>query len=119
MDPHINFKYLQMDDHPDYPIHMHFSEAIEFIKYNLSHKVNVLVQCHAGKSRSASIVCSYLMQECGMSSKGALEFLRQKRPRVKPNVGFMKQLEDLEKNLKLAKNPKRMMRTKTEENEPK
>lgn len=51
-----------------------------------------------------------------MSAQGALEFLRQKRPRVKPNVGFMKQLEDLEKNLKLAKNPKKMMRARTEEN---
>ena len=51
-----------------------------------------------------------------MEAQGALEFLRQKRPRVKPNFGFMKQLEDLEKNLNSAKNPKKIMRTKTEEN---
>lgn len=57
----------------------------------------MLVQCHAGASRSASIVIAYLMRKNGWGFLKAAEFVREKRPRVKPNQGFVEQLKEYEK----------------------
>jgi hypothetical protein len=46
-----------------------------------------------GKSRSATVVIAYLMQEHNISPAEALSYLRQARSICEPNEGFMKQLE--------------------------
>lgn len=46
-----------------------------------------------GKSRSATVVCAYLMQRYGISPTEALSQIREARPFCEPNDGFMKQLE--------------------------
>lgn len=46
-----------------------------------------------GKSRSATVVCAYLMSRYGISPSEALAQLREARPFCEPNDGFMKQLE--------------------------
>jgi len=46
-----------------------------------------------GKSRSAAIVIAYLMRCSSMSYDEALSFVREKRPGIKPNVGFIEQLK--------------------------
>lgn len=46
-----------------------------------------------GKSRSATCVMAYLMQKYNISAAQALEQVRQARPIVEPNEGFMKQLD--------------------------
>ena len=46
-----------------------------------------------GKSRSATVVCAYLMQRYGLSPAEALAQIRETRPFCEPNEGFMKQLE--------------------------
>lgn len=53
----------------------------------------MLVQCHAGKSRSASVVLAYLMKYKNMGFGTAMAYLKQRRPRVNPNVGFIEQLK--------------------------
>jgi dual specificity phosphatase 12 len=50
----------------------HFEECIEFIETILAENEKVLVHCHAGVSRSATIVCAYLMKKHGKSVKKAL-----------------------------------------------
>lgn len=45
-----------------------------------------------GKSRSATIVCAYLMRTYGVSPDEALEQLCEGRPVCSPNPGFMEQL---------------------------
>ncbi|KAF1921926.1 hypothetical protein BDU57DRAFT_66776 [Ampelomyces quisqualis] len=45
-----------------------------------------------GKSRSATVVIAYLMQEHNMSPSEALSHVRQARSICEPNEGFMKQL---------------------------
>jgi protein-tyrosine phosphatase len=52
-------------------------------------KKNVLVHCHAGISRSAAIVCAYLMTKNGWSFSEALNFIKKRRNRVKPNENFV------------------------------
>lgn len=46
-----------------------------------------------GKSRSATVVIAYLMQEHNISPSEALSHLRQARSICEPNDGFMKQLD--------------------------
>ncbi|XP_021291791.1 dual specificity protein phosphatase 1-like isoform X3 [Herrania umbratica] len=59
----------------------------------------VLVHCFVGKSRSVTIVVSYLMKKHGMSVSQALELVKSKRPLAAPNSGFIQQLQELERSL--------------------
>lgn len=53
----------------------------------------VLVHCKMGVSRSGSTVIAYAMKEYGWSLERALGHVRERRPIVHPNPGFMRQLE--------------------------
>ncbi|KAL5743669.1 hypothetical protein ACOSQ2_026785 [Xanthoceras sorbifolium] len=57
---------------------------------------SVLVHCFAGVSRSAAIITAYLMRTEQLSSKDALESLRQSCEFVGPNDGFLEQLKMFE-----------------------
>lgn len=46
-----------------------------------------------GVSRSASTVIAYAMKEYGWSLEQALRHVKERRPIVHPNPGFMRQLE--------------------------
>ena len=46
-----------------------------------------------GISRSATVVCAYLIATTSMTSKEAIDFVISKRPIVCPNLGFRLQLE--------------------------
>ncbi|PVG04501.1 phosphatases II [Serendipita vermifera] len=52
----------------------------------------VLVHCLAGMSRSASIVCAYLLATTSMNTQESISFVRKRRPIIQPNYGFEKQL---------------------------
>ncbi|KAL4641718.1 hypothetical protein GN956_G10834 [Arapaima gigas] len=53
----------------------------------------VLVHCKMGVSRSASTVVAFVMKQQCWSLERALTHVREKRPIVQPNEGFMKQLQ--------------------------
>jgi hypothetical protein len=90
-----NFKYMHLKilDCAAETINDHFSLTSEFIGEAIRGGGNVLVHCIRGVSRSATIVCSYLMTEHKMSPKEAVEKVRAKRDVARPNYGFMMQLE--------------------------
>ncbi len=52
----------------------------------------VLVHCQGGISRSASVVIYALMLLDSMSLAKALRHVKSKRPCIRPNAGFMRQL---------------------------
>ena len=56
----------------------------------------VLVHCLAGMSRSATIVIAYLLATTAMTTTEATEFVRSKRSIIRPNYGFINQLEQYE-----------------------
>lgn len=58
---------------------------------------NVLVHCHAGVSRSAAIVCAYLMNKKGIGLQQALFMIKTRRDRVKPNENFLRILKEYER----------------------
>lgn len=95
------FIYQNWDllDVPEAPLlGEHLTEACAFIDSGRSSGC-VLVHCNAGVSRSAAVVVAYLMRSHGWSYSAAFEFVRHKRPRARPNRGFVQQLMVLEKQL--------------------
>lgn len=94
--------YMQLDifDHPSAKIINHFIESIQYIEEALAGGNNILIHCWGGVSRSATIVIAYIMVKEKKSLDEALQFVRQKRSMIRPNPGFMAQLELFEKCLK-------------------
>ena len=94
---------ISIDDSHDQDIHQYFQSTNEFIKSATTNNGNVLVHCHAGVSRSATLVLAYLMYEYNMSLEDARALLKSKRPCTCPNRGFLTQLESYETQLKQLK----------------
>ena len=92
----IDYLQFEIEDEVDQDISSHFQAAFDFIS---NAKDNVLVHCHAGISRSATIVLSYLMKHRNISFVDARAFLKTKRRCICPNSGFVKQLEKYEKEI--------------------
>ncbi|XP_064390141.1 dual specificity protein phosphatase 13A-like [Halichondria panicea] len=80
-------------DMPGYNLSQHFDDTWTFLEEARRRRAKVLVHCVAGVSRSATVVIAYLMQLRGWSLETAGTHVSQKRPKVYPNLGFMKQLE--------------------------
>lgn len=81
----------------------HFEETHKFIDQAIDSGAAVLVHCAAGISRSATIVTSYVMKKQQMSAQQALAFVMSKRGIICPNMGFRRQLEEYEKQLKKSR----------------
>jgi len=60
-----------------------------------------LLPSNAGRSRSSSVALAYVMHKERLPLDRALAKLRETRPEVQPNEGFMAQLRSLEKTLGL------------------
>ena len=59
----------------------------------------VLVHCHAGVSRSATVCIAYLMFKNNMFLEEAFEHVRLRRGVISPNLNFMQQLKEYETSL--------------------
>ena len=71
----------------------HLEKGIEYIKNIAQKDEKVLVHCFAGLSRSASLVCAYLMKENNWTFEKSLECVKAGRPNAQPNDGFRVQLK--------------------------
>lgn len=69
----------------------------------------VLVHCQAGVSRSATIVIAYLMKHTLMTMTDAYKYVRSRRPVVSPNLNFMGQLLEFERDLNSGLTPRILM----------
>mmetsp|Transcript_37500 Transcript_37500/g.38926 ORF Transcript_37500/g.38926 Transcript_37500/m.38926 type:complete len:199 (+) Transcript_37500:1-597(+) len=58
---------------------------------------NVFIHCSAGVSRSSSLVISYIIYSMKKSFEEAYDWVKSKRPCIKPNKSFIKQLKVFEK----------------------
>lgn len=86
----IKYLSIDIDDSKDQDIRQHFKKSNDFIAKG---KV-VLVHCAKGKSRSATLVISYLIASKHANTlKEAIEILSRVRECIAPNPGFMKQLQ--------------------------
>ncbi|XP_041846041.1 protein phosphatase Slingshot homolog 3 isoform X2 [Melanotaenia boesemani] len=71
----------------------HWTDTYNFINTARKSGQAVLVHCKMGVSRSASTVIAYAMKQQHWPLEVALPYVRDRRSIVKPNEGFMKQLQ--------------------------
>ena len=93
----IKVLHLKIYDYEAFDISSFFEKANDFINQCKSENGIVFVHCKLGVSRSAALVLAYLIKNMGYTVDSALQLLVQKRDRVNPNKGFMKQLYSYEK----------------------
>ncbi|KIW16204.1 hypothetical protein PV08_06255 [Exophiala spinifera] len=87
-------KFLKLRDVSTDDLLEILGEACEFIKSSMSNDDGgVLVHCAKGISRSASVILAFVMEDMCLDYDTALRYVRQFRPRVKPNLGFEAQLK--------------------------
>jgi predicted protein tyrosine phosphatase len=104
---------VPLRDTPEEDIAIHFVSVAAFIEEALAVGGGVLVHCHAGQSRSCSLVLAWLMTRRKWTLRRAIEFLQGQRPQAAPNAGYMAALLRLEEDL-FGKQTVKVKRTKPE-----
>ncbi|KPP67050.1 hypothetical protein Z043_114411 [Scleropages formosus] len=102
----IRYKRLPATDNSKQNLRQYFEEVFEFIEEAHQSGRGVLVHCQAGVSRSATIVIAYLMKHTRMTMMDAYKYVRSRRPVVSPNLNFMGQLLEFERDLNAGVTPR-------------
>ncbi|KAL3665961.1 hypothetical protein V7S43_008760 [Phytophthora oleae] len=87
---------MRLRDHSSQDIARHFYSMFDFIERARESGGRIFLHCVKGISRSPTMAIAYLMWYKNMSMYKALDFVRQARPIVDPNVGFIFQLTEWE-----------------------
>ena len=78
----------------------YFVRTIDFIRESAHFKLNTLVHCKNGDSRSAALVAAFLIYRFKISTEKAVSVLQKKRPSVSINEELLQQLQESEEQLK-------------------
>ena len=96
--------HIPIDDAVDVNIERWFDDVSDFIMaHRLMHN-KVLIHCHAGMSRSVTLTCAFLMHLCKWNDLQALHWIRNKRPCISVNMGFLRQLSNYSKKINCVRN---------------
>jgi dual specificity MAP kinase phosphatase len=83
----FDYYRIPIYDNANANISPYINPSSEYIDSNIK-KGNVFVHCHAGISRSSTIVISYLILKKKYTYDKAYSLVHSKRPIIKPNSGF-------------------------------
>ena len=101
-----DFHYLALDikDDPGVNIEKAVEQVINFIESaSQDYKDRkILIHCFEGISRGPTVLSSYLMWKYNFDKDTAVDLIKEKRACVEINLGFMCQLEKLNKNTKMT-----------------
>jgi dual specificity protein phosphatase-like protein len=78
---------------------------VSFIETNRREGRTTFVHCRNGVSRSGLVVVAYEMYKNHWTRAQALEFVRSKRPEVRPNPAFLELLDRWQQELGIAADP--------------
>ncbi|CAM4303464.1 unnamed protein product [Caretta caretta] len=90
--PEIDYVKVPVADLPHAPLALYFDSVADRIHQTGKRNGRTLVHCVAGVSRSASLCIAYLMKYHRLSLLDAHQWVRSRRPVVRPNAGFWRQL---------------------------
>ncbi|KAJ8380303.1 hypothetical protein SKAU_G00010810 [Synaphobranchus kaupii] len=97
--PAVEYVRVPVADSPSSQLGDHFDSVADKIHRVQEQQGRVLVHCSAGVSRSATLCIAYLMKYRSMTLSDAHLWVRSRRPIIRPNSGFWKQLIDYENKL--------------------
>ena len=84
---------IDAEDDEDYPLlASHLAEFIVFVEQQRAAKRRVLVHCHAGINRSATLCIAYMMKQLRWPLSVAVQHSFLARPLILSNDGFLLQL---------------------------
>ena len=90
----IEYHTVRIADTVNRNILIFFKKHYDFVEgVRQKRRGAVLVHCAAGVSRSATLVLAYLMRRMGWQYLQAFGFVQQRRPYIRPNPGFVLQLQ--------------------------
>lgn len=92
----FTYKQIAVEDNLDVDMTQHLAGAFHFIEEARQNGERVLVHCHAGRSRSVTIVMAYLMKYYNHTVHSALEYVKERKPDINPNLSFIGQLLNYE-----------------------
>jgi protein-tyrosine phosphatase len=84
---------LGIEDSHVEDLYTYFDLLSALLITSLKENKKVLIHCHAGISRSVSIIMAFFIKYGNMSLQDALKKIKEKRSIVGPNQSFMKQLD--------------------------
>jgi len=96
--PNVEYKLIEMIDHWEQDVigTGHLQAAIDYMEEASMCGEPILVHCEAGRSRSVTFICAYLMKKHEWTVEQALAHVRGVRPIAEPNASFMLQLKIFE-----------------------
>ncbi|XP_068624620.1 uncharacterized protein [Battus philenor] len=94
--PRVTTLFIRAYDSPQTNLLPYFPMANSFIEEGIQ-KGNVLVHCHFGVSRSATLVIAFIMEKYHLTFDEAFAFVRNRRRFINPNPGFIEQLKEYER----------------------
>ncbi|XP_042910661.1 uncharacterized protein [Parasteatoda tepidariorum] len=89
----FDYQNIRVYDDESTEILHYWDKTYRYIQRAKNEGSKVLVHCKMGISRSASVVIAYVMKAYDWDLQRALDFVKTKRGCIKPNSGFLKQLE--------------------------
>lgn len=96
----LTYKQIAVEDSHDVNMLQHLPEAFAFIENARISGERVLVHCHAGMSRSVTVILAYLMKFFNHTLDSAYEHVKQRKSDISPNFSFMGQLLEYECTLR-------------------
>jgi protein-tyrosine phosphatase len=94
---------LDVPDVPEFDIRSVLGRTNAFLARSRREGKNCLVHCAWGVSRSAAVVLAFLMAYHELTLDQALALLKEKRPVIQPNAGFVAALKEYETELAQAR----------------
>ncbi|XP_062550221.1 dual specificity protein phosphatase 18 [Armigeres subalbatus] len=87
---------VPVKDNRETDLDRYFNQVADRIEEESQRNGITLIHCVVGVSRSASLCLAYLIKYHRMSLKDAYLHVKAKRPQIRPNVAFVKQLMEFE-----------------------
>jgi len=75
------------------------NRSFDFVRESQKDKNKILIHCHLGQNRSATVVIAWLMTEFHVSMHHAYRFVKEKRHLIHPNNLYIQQLREYDKRL--------------------
>jgi protein-tyrosine phosphatase len=91
--------HIHAHDDKDANLLKHFPRIVEFVGRGLREKTGVYLHCGAGVSRAPTSTAAYIMWRYKLPAAEALAIVRKARPATRPNLNFVSQLKEWERQI--------------------